>query len=569
MERFPFTPDQFHPDLIHRIILSDDEDISNLTLSGVNQSTVDRNPKSFSSFVQNHGIHKAGNNRGSSSLPTFSIADQIASTMREAFFEQIHDHIIKENNFTPFRNMLSELHTEIRKLVPRRIDLHSYLDDESIKEENLKRTYSVENSSSSLIEPIIKAGEALAQLEAPDQVDATSTWIETAKSSIPTFMSNHNIDIVRFAILSTAYLLQKTDFCHTDIQNVRLRQILAPKLRMNNCAIGITWERYYFQRLHGSFDSYLNLSSNTSISNNDDKKISNTQRWIQEQISSTMNFSTFSKIQKKQALKSAIVDSIIFSSSTKPKPIPEIFILDSKSFSSIRKTAQLSVVGSALALHCCIAAGIVLPQIESGQHLKNAHTILILESIKKERDMLTKAMAQGRGPDGNEVTPMLKEAILTLVDSLISIDSSSSQPNFKKRPKLDENEQDALLRRSAAVLCGTDPVFKLLDKRIRSVFSSMIIWNQEESTCDPQTPTMRTGHTNPSLQNMSSRAKAKRIKFNDFAFEYSCRNGFSIYAHDLANAGWNLKKIGDNMTRVYWDPFLEKLVANLEEEVVA
>jgi len=573
MESFPFTPDQFPPELVHRILLTDEEDLPKIALTGHIQNNSDRPNSSFTTFAKNHCVQNLSNVSVSNSAnlnPTLNIADQIGNTMRRAFFDRIYEDIIKKGNFLSMQDMLKDLFKSIRELVPNRTDLHSFLDDDLVRKETLKHNFTSSNVAT-LLTPVIKAAEALLHLEAPDQNETTSEWLQMATKylsepfiSYTPSPSSVDIDGTRFAIISTAYIVQKTNFCQMDIQSVHMRQVLVPKLRLNKNSMGILWKQYYFQK-ECAIPQISSLSQVKGAT-------PHTYTWVQQFLSLSQEFSSFSKKQRiHYVLQKGIVQSIIFSSASTPLHLPEILKFDTQTLSSIRRVAQLSVTGSALALQCCMASKI-LTISGNGEGLRKTHNFLSRDTIQKERDLLTKAMAKGRGQDGNEMTDMLKEAIFALFDALVCFGSSSSKSSQHRQ--LDQNQKDLLLQRCEAVLRGEDSVFKLLDKRIRDFFAITILSCADDTSSDISTGTsfsplhMRTGIASDNLKSVPhnvQKTKQDRIKssITKSAIDKACLEGFSIYARDLADASWRLKRIGDLMIEVHWDMLLEKLLFDM------
>ena len=587
MEGFPFTPDQFTPDLIHRILLTDEEDLSNLSLTSSSgehkqHNHVDRTAMTFSNFCENHGIQmsstnsKNSNNSNSQTASinnTTNVADQIANTMRRAFFDQLYTQITQQNNFQPFQGMMMELFTAIRNLIPHRADLHSFLSEESIHSNKLRQDYL--QHSTLLLQSLIPVGQALIHLEAPDQIEATQQWLNMAQHVLSNTNPNKKdddddppkIDGAKVAILSTAYLIHKANDCQLDIQNIRVRHMLAPQLRVDHNKLGIDWEHYHFQKQHGSFDTYFHDDDNATHENeeeNDKKSIPHTRAWIQQIFTSNAdasnsnsNSNSSKHTQIQCILQTGIVQSIVFSSSTQPVSLPEVLHWDSKALSSIRTVANLSVTGSALALHACLAAGVV-----TLNNLGQTHALLSQSSIQNERSLLTHAMAKGKGEEGKEMTHDLEHAMVSLVHAL---KTTQTQPQQQQQPSkyftLNETEKEALLHRGTTVLRGTDAVFQLLDKRIRSFFATMIVW-KETNNNNNTIPNMQTGRAS-SASGSTTTINPVKQQFMKMALQQARLNGFSIYARDLANASWDLKRIGDHMIQMSWDVFLSRTVTQI------
>merc|ERR1712194_534839 len=66
-----------------------------------------------------------------------------------------------------------ELHLAMRSLIPNRTDLHAVLSDDNVKNANDDVQY--------LILHLIRAGEALLQLESEDRSSSTLAWVNLSK----------------------------------------------------------------------------------------------------------------------------------------------------------------------------------------------------------------------------------------------------------------------------------------------------------------------------------------------------------------------------------------------------
>mmetsp|Transcript_27169 Transcript_27169/g.40189 ORF Transcript_27169/g.40189 Transcript_27169/m.40189 type:complete len:436 (-) Transcript_27169:758-2065(-) len=340
------------PTLIHRVLLTDPADIPDLTVSG---KPVDRTRVTFSSFCKND-YNFNGNVSVNSDTEKdqcnhsqilqgcvliknaagASTADQISKTMKRAFFKNIED-LMSNNEYEPYIKLLLELHDSIRLLVPRRTDLHGRLDNEEVLREKVKND---------LIIPLIKAGEALSMLEAPDRAKSTTDWLRligpasssTGGSSPP--WEQFGLNRISFVVASVAFLLLKTEKCHEDITNFKVVQI-APLIQK----YGAEYERARFQEIHGNFEKV---------------DVPATKEWVQRMITKhqeNVYSLSSSKEERTIAVKTyGFVDELLFT--TERLKLPEVFVSDADKIMELREIVRMSVIGSSLALHACNAAGV-------------------------------------------------------------------------------------------------------------------------------------------------------------------------------------------------------------------
>lgn len=493
--------DELDPELVHRILLTDEEDLALLTMSGEPRSD---DPHRFGDFLQAREA-PTDDSTTKSSLP-----DRVAATMTRAWCDRVCAETARGEP-GPICALLLELHANVRGLIPRRTDLHSLLDDEAVRG-------LIPSDSSSLLRLVLEAGRAVARLEAPDRAEATEAWIALVISSPDNNNENSTAtllrrDKVRFAVLSTAWLLDKVAVCKHDIQNVKLVRFLVPAIRRHDQ--GVLWERRRFQRLYGDFDEGCRGATAT-------------RGWVRRVRHGGDTIVSFRR---------ALVSTILFSDAADTFPLPEVLAFDAAVLQRIRHAARLAVTGSALALHCCRS------DVGDEDDLATARALSSQDELGHERQALARSVARGRGPDGSELTDGLRHAVLSLAEGA---------SRCVGRGGLDTVQQEALCRRAACVLRGEDAVLKLLDARIRDFFAEAPA--EEREGWRP--PPMRTGVMTGKPVRTAGNAKAALLTD---ARTRACRQGYSPYAASLAEASWELKKIGDHLTKVFGDHLLHKL----------
>ena len=173
----------FSLSLIHKILLTDPVDFPELTMNGL--------PKAkqiyFHTFVQNRGfstgiVGSNEQNNNNNNQKRLSIEEQISKTMYRAYNDRImHEMEQSQYSYKPLQNILLEIHTMLRSVIPNRPDLHSFLNDEDVIDCPL-------DSFSEISKCLKKVADALSQLESEYRFESTKQWLDVLDVS----MTNHN-----------------------------------------------------------------------------------------------------------------------------------------------------------------------------------------------------------------------------------------------------------------------------------------------------------------------------------------------------------------------------------------
>lgn len=335
-------------ELIHRVLLTDQTDFVNLTMSGL--SRVEHTP-SFEEFLDQYQFISS-TRRPPSPPKNHNIVDQVSLMMRKAYHNIVIEAIVGDSeDFEPLKKMILELHFALRSLIPNRKDLHAILSDDDVK--NAKEC----NVSKYLIQHLSQTGQALLQLESEDRAPSTLAWVKLSQavieqmrssddssldltSTIPNMKKTPEITYSIFMVASVAYLLTKAEMCQLDVADFKLRHLLAPKIKM----YGVDYERSVFQKKFGDC--------------NDKKCAPATREWIRQTIiNASSSVNEFQNSEEKRATTlhtSGWIDEIVFrldKDDNLPFLLPEIFRLDETNINKIRELTRVSVIGSALAIH--------------------------------------------------------------------------------------------------------------------------------------------------------------------------------------------------------------------------
>lgn len=395
-------------------------------------------------------------------------------------------------------NLLLELHEAVRALVPNRPDLHSILSDESVK--NAKTT-------TELLPYVVTTGDAIARLESEFQSETTQEWLQKARGAHDSEQSTE------FIVNSILYLLFKTELCQREKQDFFLTTVWAPRIRNN----GTEFERQAFQDKYGKFQ--------------DKDTAPLTRKWISELvIEGDRNALVESSSAREAMVKQGWVSSILFRTPEKPSlSMPEILVFDFEQLNSIRLVTRSAAAGSALALHACNAAGV-------GASVLN-EPVDPTSPIELRRQGVVEAMdSQHTFKTREEYEEHIGKAVVRLAKEW--------------NPLLSEEAESQLKSRTTSVLRAEDPVIRLLDSRMREVFSSLMKWTPSSANVE-----MRSGR-NDSPRASDAAGKA----FLATAKSALCQRGLSFYASDLANVGYLAKKVADLAWKVYGDALLDGMI---------
>jgi len=491
--------------LVHKILLTDPSDFHTLSWDGANAESSNITPEEFmTSFVSQPTVSHDQNNGGGVSLENMPLS--IAQSMRKAFFDQIAQDMSR-GNYKSVRELMKELHTKMRSLLPSRKDLHSHINNEDI---------SSVSSTSDILRGLIRSGYLLATyLESAARAPTTREIIECAEAfnSCPrdgdTLMIPYGIDSEElFAVASIAFILHKAELCQMDVSNYKLSQA-APLLHH----VGHEYERKNFQRMHGDYSS----SSIADLQH----MLPSTWNWVKQMqtlFGNSENLTTQSKLeQKMDFLKGkGFVDGILFTRSQ--LALPEILSLDADSINHIRSEARCCVIASALALHAC--------------NIAKVGTLLLSSSVMSDeiihaRKILASALRRKYFEQADMESNII-EAIGTLTKALAERDLAAE-------------EYATLKSHALAVIRGNDPVLKLLDNRVQSFFRFACKWKSENTSfCISAPLEMKTGRSIMKTEDdtsLSNGIKSTKEEFLLAAKREASRLGFAFFGSELIEVG--------------------------------
>ena len=515
--------------LVHKILLTDPADFSSLSWNEVDAQQPNVSPKDF---IMASLSQEQDSATGTIQLTTEYMPMRIAESMKLAFFNQMAQQM-KDGTYDSVREMLSELHTKMRSLLPNREDLHSHLNDEEI---------SLTSSTRDILRCLVRCGYLLSNyLESAARAPSTVELIDCLEAFLSRPLRGDKNGMIPydieseelFAVLSIAYMIHKTELCQVDISNYKLSQA-APLLHL----VGNEYEVKHFKKSIG-----MDYSSTTSV---EELKhiIPSTWRWVKtlrssfdssgENLTCHSNFDQKMDIVKGQGF----VDCILFTRSQ--LILPEVLSLDVEGISQIRSEARLCVISSALALHACSIAKVVgtaIPSSEADDARQRLSSVLRKKHF--DQDQLE-----------SEVT----DAIGNLTKALAERD-------------LNEDESSTLRNRALAVLNGDDPVLKLLDNRVRSFFRFACKWKSDNS-CTTVPLEMKTGRSVLKEGDTATAAiPSTKQEFILAAEKEVLRLGFAYFGSDLIKAGNQARGIIALACKNYGRDILNRLlVADMEEE---
>lgn len=481
--------------LVHRILLTDSQDFDKLSWDGSDARTVDVTVEEFMQSF--HRQSSASESADVTSVMQASIC--IAKSMKAAFFNNIAIEM-ERGNFDLIKDLITELHEKMRVMLPNRQDLHSHVDDVQVANVS---------SIADIIQLLIRCGSLLSSyLESPARTSSTRELVQCLEkfnrceaSEVSYGIESTNL----FVVACAGFLLHKAEMTQMDISNYKLASV-APILHH----VGHDYERRQFQSTFGDFEdaSIETLQSNLPA----------TWDWIKD-IKSTddgVDASTLTSFEQMDLVKSrGFVDGVLFNKN--PLALPEIFTLDAGSIGHIRSEARCCVIASALVLHACKTS-------------KTPTSILTYDYIPEEvsiaKDVLSSALRKSHGSQ-DALKICVVHAMNDLAEALVN-------------RKLDEPELESMRNHAVAVLQGSDPVLKLLDKRVRSFFSFACKWVPNSSISSMQHPTeMKTGQPligeEAGIKNNG--IPSTKHEFTVAAQKEATRLGFAFFKSDLVDAG--------------------------------
>jgi hypothetical protein len=211
--------------------------------------------------------------------------------------------------------------------------------------------------------------------------------------------------------------------------------------------------------------------------------------------------------------------------------MPEILAMDFEHLNSIRLVTRSAAAGSALALHACNAAGVSSSVLNE--------QLDVTSPIYTCRQAIAEAMISQHNFTSKEAyEESVGQAVVRLAKEW--------------NPSLSPDAEGRLKNQTTSVLRAEDPVIRLLDTRMKEVFSTLVKWKPSSASVE-----MRSGRGMDSPRRpLDTSARAFLVAAKS-AF---CQRGLSFYASDLANVSYLAKKVADVAWRVYEEPLLEKMI---------
>jgi len=517
--------------LVHKILLTDPSDFDTLSWDGTNAHASNVAPEEFmASFI--HTVSYEQRNDATRSMEDMPM--HIAQSMRLAFFDQIAQAMGQEN-YESIHELLKELHTKMRSLLPSRTDLHSYINDEDV---------SSSSTTSDIFHVLIRAGYLLANyLESEARAPTTRELIECLKAFgsprdgddlvIPYGIESEEM----FAVASTAYILHKAELTSKDVSNYKLSQA-APILHL----VGCEYERKHFQKTQGDYSS--------STIKEMQHMLPSTWNWVKKMhslLGNSESLTTQSNFEQKMDFVKGrgFVDGILFTRNQ--LAMPEVLLLDVESINHIRSEARCCVIASALALHACNISKVGTSVLSSN---------VMTNEVNNARQALASVLRK-RHSEQHELESNVIEAIGALTKALAERD-------------LTEEELEALNNHTLAVLQGSDPVLKLLDNRVQSFFRFACKWKADAVTSGISAPLeMKTGKSILKTDDDSATRQVIKSTQEEFllaAKKETLRLGFAYFGSDLIEVGKKARNIVSLACTNYGQDILERLMHAAWEE---
>ncbi len=428
--------------------------------------------------------------------------------VKRAFHDHLKESIEIKDNWLPMHNLLLELYTSIRSLVPNRPDLHVLLQDPKFEE-------SYSNSHFDAESKIRLAAQSLAQLESEFRAETTVQWIQYTDSvkQDSSDISNKD-DNVSFWIMSILYFIEKAEVCAKEKQDFYLTHVIAP--RLYRTGEGFSIERSAFRK---KFPPIPPTS----------------QQWIFQLIEfldqNQKERLRHSTKERQGLVVTGWIQSILFETEQET-PLPEIFALDLTALLSIRKVTRAAAAGCSLGWHACRAVG-------------RSSTDIVLQEEQQGTGLVQAMNERSR----YSTVDAYEEAV---ADSLLSL-TQKWNDGVPLQPSIIE----MLRGQTTAVLRGVDPVLKLLDERMKQVFVRLAtLVNINEIPGGPIA--MQTGQS--ALLKTGTQLDSP---FVHFARQEFCQTGLAFYSHDLAHAVEYAIRIADLAYQLYADEFLDQMILDV------
>ena len=491
--------------LIHRILLADPSDYADMTLSG--------SPRVLDTPSYQEFCATLDGNTNSSDAQDVTAVTYI---MKRAFRDQVCERLQSEHTLQPAKDLLLELHHQLRALVPSRTDLHGILQDDAVRE--------VE-STQQFMNLLVQAAKALSLLESEARAESTHAWIASRTSSVnSTTVETDSEDDHSEKTIATSllYLLWKTELCQRDKQDFYFSQLWLPQLLQKGPQI----ERDFFEAQYGALtDPSTALATRQWLQASSAGADSQIDEATSESNSNNLNNKTPHN-QHHTRIRQAWVDDLLFTKGS--LSFPEVFHWDQGRFQQIRANVRMAVSGSTLALHASQTAGqpasVLASQLEPSSPL----------DIR--RAALVRAMGE-RHKSEEEYRQDITKAVVALAEFW--------------DPALDDTKRESLTSRTQKVMDAQDPVMDLLEKRMKACFGELV--------------TTPPGETLESIHLQSGTAKgakpnlSRRDAFILKANELFCSKGLAFFSSDLALASWNALRVIEVAIAIYDEALLKQI----------
>eukprot|EP00980_Cylindrotheca_fusiformis_P007729 scaffold1638_cov120-Cylindrotheca_fusiformis.AAC.12 len=411
--------------------------------------------------------------------------------LKRAFHDNTRKRIEETQDLEPLKHLLLELHGAIRALVPNRTDLHSFLKDDI--------ELSTEENSLSMLPWISRAAQALENLESEVRAQSTTEWISIARSA------STIDDQLSFVIVSLFYLIDKAELCNQDKKDFYLTQFVAPRIR--NTDEGPSMER---KAMHNKFGERPPI----------------TEQWIKSLISSSDDRSDAlleNPQERRDLIRKGWIEDIVFQKD-KEIVLPEVFYLDLAALQAIRNSTRLAAAGCALGYFACVAAN-VDPEV----------------LLKEEERGKTLVQVMS-----NKMHPSIEAYERSVEDCVVSL----AQEWAATGHSLDDKATDTLKSQTRSVLKGQSPVIKLLDGRMREVFTTTVLKDIE--------PGLPSELHSGVQQNAVS--KSKKSAFVSNTRKQFQQRGLAFYSLELAQTAELAARVANLACDLYMDDFLDRMI---------
>lgn len=500
--------DDVNEHVVHEILLADNHDLNDQLLKDPASSVVDC-VQSFMAKFQND------TSEGEVTVDTF------AFKMEKVFFDQMKESWVKSNDVSGMHEMMSEIFTKMRNLVPKRTDLHDHFSHK----EALKCS-----TPCDFLEMLARIANVMGDsLESPYRAESTLQWLRatvrfcSGKGTVPFDFP----DIESYVIVSMAFLVKKLDVCHADIVNYRLVKV-TPLIRAN----GVHYERKRFQQKHGSSVDGLH----------------GTRSWLMRMMPEIAGCATL----RMATLKKGFVDELLFVQER--MSMPEVLCLDAARIGSIRERVQRIVIASSLFLHACTIMNVRCTSLLSEEALSKIkfdknEIMMSLKNNHSYDELYAKASSSILSfANGTFLHWLQNVCSCTWLTKLIRIYSNSILIGLTGTD-IDDSVRERLLYATGSVLKGVDPVLSLMDKRVRDVFRTACSLHLKSISQNRGAPkTMRTGIGK--APEVMVKNELKELFYEEVT-RYSTKLGFNVVADDVTDAAYDAFKVINHCVKVH------------------